>query len=141
MGLIWIVGGAFLGVILGASAGRGSSSILGLFFGGGFGYLLWRLGDLARRLRDSETRLATLERAQLRAGIARSEQRSPGEATLDLRGGATIAPVPATTPPVPASIEAAVPGPVADFDPAPPLPPPPPAPPPAWSGPLQPVSI
>jgi len=141
MGLIWIVGGAFLGVILGASAGRGSSSILGLFFGGGFGYLLWRLGDLARRLRDSETRLATLERAQSRAGIARSEQRATGEATLDLRGGATIAPVPATTPPVPASIEAAVPGPAADFDPAPPLPPPPPAPPPAWSGPLQPVSI
>ncbi len=141
MGLIWIVGGAFLGIILGASVGRGSSTVLGLVFGGGFGYLLWRLGDLARRLHDSETRLATLERTQMRAGIARSEQRATGEATLDLRGGAAIAPSLTAAPPVPASIEAAVPGPAPDFDPAPPLPPPPPAPPPVWSGPVQPVFV
>ncbi|MFZ1223846.1 MAG: hypothetical protein WAR01_11475, partial [Dokdonella sp.] len=76
MGLIWIVGGALLGAILCTTFARESSTLFGLLFGAGFGYLLWRLGDLARRLREGEERLAALEQTQLRAGITRSQARA-----------------------------------------------------------------
>ncbi len=97
MGLIWIVVGALLGAILGTTLARESSAVFGLLFGAGFGYLLWRLGDLARRLREGEERLAALEQTQLRAGITRSQARATGEATLDLREIAPV-PVPSSAP-------------------------------------------
>lgn len=85
MGLIWIIAGAFVGILFGATIAHGSTALFGLFCGAGFGYLLWRLGDLARRLHEDGKRLAALEQTQLRAGVARSESRPKPDATLDLR--------------------------------------------------------
>ena len=140
MGLIWIIGGAFLGVLLGATITRDSTALFGLFCGAGFGYLLWRLGDLTKRLLEGEERLAALEQMQLRTGIARSQPQAIGEATLDLR---EVAPIPTVSSgdfalpgsdELPASTEAPV------FEPSPANPPsPPPATAPVWSGAVKPI--
>ena len=95
-------------VILGATFARGSSAVLGLLFGI-FGYLLWRLGELTRRLQQGEERLAALEQTQLRAGIARSQARAVGEAVLDLRDAAAVAPSIAAAPPLPKPLDAMAP--------------------------------
>ncbi len=125
MGLIWIIAGAVFGALLGATVARGSTSLFGLLFGAGFGYLLWHLGELTRRLHKGEERLAALEQTQLRAGIARSQSRSVAEATLDLRDVATSTPA---VPPVPKSIESIAPDESPAFEPAPAILPVPPTP-------------
>ncbi len=91
MGLMWIVLGAFLGVLLGSAVMRGSTALFGMFCGAGFGYLLWRLGDLAKRLHQGEERLAALEQAELRSGIERQVAPRADGVTLDLRDSAPIA--------------------------------------------------
>ncbi len=140
MGLIWIIGGAVLGILIGATIAHESSAVFGLIFGAGFGFLLWRLGELARHLRKGEERIAALEQTQLRAGIARSQPRSVGEATLDLRDVAPIMPSMPAVPAAPESIESIAPDESPAFEPGPAGPPaPPPAPAQAWQHAVKPV--
>ena len=123
MGWFWTIGGAFVGVMLGATVAHESTSFFGFFFGAGFGYLLWRLGVLAKRLRDGEERLAALEQTQLRAGVARSPPRVVNEATLDLRDIAPATPSIPAVPAVPTSIHPIVPDESPIFDSVAALPP------------------
>ncbi len=139
MGLVLIIGGAVVGVLLGATAWSESTAWAGLFCGAGFGYLLWKLGELAARLRESEERLAALEQTELRKGIERSPARTVGEATLDLRDVAPIppsAPARAATPERIETPASAHPPAVASSAAIPPVPPPVPAA--DWSRSLQP---
>ncbi|MBL0162739.1 MAG: DUF2339 domain-containing protein [Xanthomonadales bacterium] len=118
--------------------------MFGLFCGAGFGYLWWRLGELAKRLREGEERLAALEQTQLRAGIARSQPRTAAEATLDLRDIAP-APVPAPSPAsafaaAPAAVEQIAPDEPPGIGPGPVAPPaPPPVPALDWSRSVRPI--
>lgn len=129
MGLIWIIGGAVLGLLLGETVAHGSTTVLGAFIGAGFGFLLWRVGELAQSLQESEQRLDALEQTQLRAGVARSPARAVGEATLDLRDIAPVTPSMPAAPAVPNRIQPIVLDELPVFDPVPALPPgPPPAP-------------
>lgn len=142
MGLVWIIGGAFLGILLGSTISHRSMGIFGLFCGAGFGFLVWRLGQLAKRLREGEERLVALEQKQLRAGNAapaRSPSPQVGEASLDLRD---VVPAPAQASPPPAAVKRvelpAQEAPVVDLGAAiPPVPPPAPAP--VWSQAVQPI--
>jgi uncharacterized membrane protein len=132
MGLVWSIVGAIVGAILGAIASHDASTVFGVFGGAMFGYLLWRLGELDRRTREAEERLAAIEQKELRAGIARSEVKpSPGP-TLDLRNIEPAAPAP-TAPSRSAEPQ------LADFDAPAPPPPPSPAAAPVWSSAAQPV--
>ncbi|HET9034281.1 MAG TPA: DUF2339 domain-containing protein [Dokdonella sp.] len=142
MGLAWIIGGALLGLLFGSTVSYRSMAWFGLFCGAGFGFLLWRLGQMAKRLHDGEARLAALEQKELRAGIARSPSRPVAEATLDLRDSAP-APAPAPATPGPAAAQrfpsAADETPVVKQDAA--MPPvPAPVPTPVWSQAVQPAS-
>ena len=85
MGWVWGTVGALLGVFVGSTLARGSNALFGLLLGAFVGYLCWRVGELARRSRDAEERLAALEHRELRAGVARSAGRPQPDATLDLR--------------------------------------------------------
>ena len=129
MGLFWIIGGAVLGILLGSTVARGSTVLFGLFCGAGFGYLLWRLGELVRRLQENEERLAALEQTQLRTGIVRTQPKPVGGATLDLRDGTPITPPMPAVPTVPKISEPIFPDESPAFEQAPATPPvPPPAP-------------
>jgi uncharacterized membrane protein len=132
MGLVWSIVGAIFGAILGAIASHESSSVFGVFGGAIFGYVFWRLGEMGRRTRELEERLAAIEHKELRAGVARAEQRGSTGPTLDLRNvePAAPAPSPATRQPEP---------PFADFDAPAPPPAPAPAPAPVWSSAVRPV--
>ena len=137
MAIVWIIGGAFLGVLLGSTVSYQSMGMFGLFCGAGFGYLMWRLGQLAKRLHDGEQRLALLEK--LRSEIARSPSRPVGDAILDLRDSARDPAPPSPEPTTPVRLESSTDvAPVADLGTAiPDVPPPPPAP--VWSRAVQPV--
>lgn len=138
MGLTWIIVGAFLGVILGATFAQGSNAVFGLFCGGVLGYLFWRLGELAKRLRDGEDRIAALEQTQLRSGIARAQPLSSSDAVLDLRDVAP--PSPPVVQPILESPGSRAAYETFDFEPPPAIPPVPVlAPIPVWSGAVQPV--
>jgi uncharacterized membrane protein len=132
MGLVWSIVGAIVGAILGAIASHDSSLVFGLFGGAIFGYLFWRLGEVGRHARGLEERISAIERKELRAGIARAEQRPLSEPTLDLRNIEPVAQVPDAVTRLPEPQ-------FADFDAPAPPPPPLPTPAPVWSQATQPV--
>lgn len=69
MALLWIILGAFVGVVLGATIADDSTAILGLLCGGVLGFLLGRVGSLSQRLHDAEKRLAAMDYARSRSAV------------------------------------------------------------------------
>ncbi len=138
MGFTWIIVGAFLGVIIGATFAHGSNAVFGLFFGGVLGYLFWRIGELAKRLREGEERIAALEQTQLRSAVARAQPATASEAVLDLREVAAASPLPAQ--PIPPNSGSETIDELFSIEPAPAIPPVPvPVPSPVWSRAVQPI--
>ena len=135
MNLLWIIIGAFVGAVLGATIADDSTAILGLLSGGCIGFLMARVASLGDRIHRAEQRLASVELADRRASAA-SVQTAPGsEPVQELR------PEPAMNVAAPMIVDLGNTDPVPmAFDLSAAAAPPPPPLPPAWSAEPAPVA-
>ena len=125
MNLLWIIIGAFVGAVLGATIADDSTAILGLLSGGCIGFLMARVASLGDRIHRAEQRLASVELAGRRANAASPQTAADRGRVQDLRpeAAAGVTAQPAADP------GNSDPGPMAfDLSTAPPPPLPPAAP-------------